>query len=548
MVVDEYRLRPQERPATGGSAAHPDHSPRRRAACFVIGVLVAVTGGFSSALLVANLPQIQGAMGMTPVEGGWLLAAWSATNVCIGMLLVRIHQQFGLRQFTRFALLGLAGLSALQIFLSGHEVALLARAASGMIGATLPVLGIFYILRAMPPNARLGGLMLGFGITQIALPLAWMLAPILLWNGALENLFLFELGLGLAVLAAVSLVSLPSGTAAKAFEKLDLLTLALFAPGIALLSAILVQGRIVWWSTPWIGQALAGAVVLIGAALLVEHNRANPLLNTRWIASGAMLRLVALAAIMRVLLSEPSHGATGLLAMSGMGGDQLVLLYGLAALAAIVGLIASLIMLDPADLLQPVVFSVGLIAVAACMAIYATHPLRPVNLYLGQSLIAFAALYCMGPVMMRGLSQALSRGSAHIISFAALFSIAQTLGGLSGGALLDSMRIVREKFHAARLADAILAGDPMAVDRLSVGSMIADPALLRIEAGAMLRKLVAQEANILASDDIFLLVAFLATVAFVALGGQWLYCRLNGINPTGVSLAALQKKRMEEIR
>ncbi|MFD2272391.1 hypothetical protein ACFS07_17740 [Undibacterium arcticum] len=68
------------------------------------------------------------------------------------------------------------------------------------------------------------------------------------------------------------LLKLPPSDRIKTFEKLDFLTFGLFAPGVALLCAVLSLGRIVWWlETPWIGVALAGAIALITSELVIEH-------------------------------------------------------------------------------------------------------------------------------------------------------------------------------------------------------------------------------------------------------------------------------------
>ena len=74
-----------------GSPATPDHPTRRRVAYFAIGTLLGLTGGFINALLTANLPQIQGALGLTSVQGGWLTATYSMTSVCMSLLLIKFR-------------------------------------------------------------------------------------------------------------------------------------------------------------------------------------------------------------------------------------------------------------------------------------------------------------------------------------------------------------------------------------------------------------------------------------------------------------------------
>src|SRR3546814_4658426 len=86
--------------------------------------------------------------------------------------------------------------------------------------------------------------------------------------------------------------------------------------------------------------------------MLIEHNRANPLLNTRWIGSREIITFAVGAAVMRVLLSEQSFGAFGLLSAVGMGNDQLILYQGVITLATIAGLAVGLMTLNPLDLLR----------------------------------------------------------------------------------------------------------------------------------------------------------------------------------------------------
>ncbi len=79
---------------------------------------------------------------------------------------------------------------------------------------------------------------------------------------------------------------LPPSEREEVFEPLDFLTFGLLAPGLWLLIAVLSEGRIEWWTDQaWMGWALAGSVALIAAAVIVEHRRANPLINTRWLAT-----------------------------------------------------------------------------------------------------------------------------------------------------------------------------------------------------------------------------------------------------------------------
>jgi hypothetical protein len=107
-----------------------------------------------------------------------------------------------------------------------------------------------------------------------------------------------------------------------------------------------VQGRIIWWSTPWLGGALAASVVLIGTAFLIEHYRRNPMLHTRWIGSRNLIKFALTGALVRVLTSEQNFGASGLLAATGLVNDQLVAYYAVLSFATLMGAVLSIARLE----------------------------------------------------------------------------------------------------------------------------------------------------------------------------------------------------------
>ena len=544
----EYRFAPHERPMLPGSPATPDHPTRRRIAYFAIGTLLGLTGGFINALLTANLPQIQGALGLTSVQGGWLTAVYSMTSVCMSLLLIKFRQQFGIQRFTRVVLMSFVALNFAQLFVHGYGTELVVRGAGGIVASGLSTLCLFYFMQAMPPAARLGGFVLGVGMGQVALPLARVLSPLLLVDGNVQNLFLFEAGLTLVCLASVLLLRLPPSDTIEAFEPLDFLTFALFAPGMALLCAVLVQGRIEWWSTPWLGWAVAGAIPLIAVALMVEHNRANPLLNTRWMGTAGVLRFAAVAAIMRILLNEQNYGTIGLLTALGLVPDQLVVFYAIVTLATIAGLALSLKALDPSKVLRPLMISGVLIAVAAFIDASATNLTRPSQLYVTQAMIAFAAVYFLGPTMITGIIQALAKGPSHIVSFSAVFGISQTLGGLGGAALLGSFQVIRERLHSSNLVAGVVATDPQVALRLqqlggAYARVVTDSAQRQTIGVQLLGQQITREANILAFNDVFLLIGVLALIGLLLLAQRWNYYRRNKITPFANEMAALAAMR-----
>ncbi len=548
----EYQFKPHERPTIPGSPATPDHPMPRRVGYFCVGVLIGLTAGFGNALVIANLNNIQGVFGLYSDQAAWLSTVYVMTNVCASMLLIKFRQQYGLQHFARLFLLGYVVITLAHIFVHTFETALLVRAANGIAASGLSTLALYYMIQSMPAAHRLKAIVLGIGVPQLATPLARVFTSGMLEAGNWKALYLFELGMALLSLVAVALLRLPPSERIRAFEKLDFVTFALFAPGMALLCAVLSQGRILWWTeAAWLGYALCGAVALITAALWIEHNRANPLLNTRWLGSRAMLRFALVAIAVRVLLSEQAYGAVGLLTALGMGNDQLVPLYVVVSLATIAGLASSALTVNPLNLERPIRISLLLIAIGAFMDAHSNNLTRPANMYLSQALIAFAAVYFMGPTLLIGMLRALSKGMSHIVSFSALFGITQSLGGLAGSALLGTFQIYREKFHSHSLVQSITLADPLDAARIQAlggayGRVLADPVLRQAEGSALLAQQVTREANVLAFNDVFLTIGIIASATFVWLLALYIRDRIRGHNPMAEPLEAMARMRQRQ--
>src|SRR5690606_19466201 len=105
----------------------------------------------------------------------------------------------------------------------GFWSAILIRAASGVAGAGLMALSVLALFQAMPANKRIGAILIGISIPQLATPLARAIAPPLLAWGDWQMSYFFEVGLVLLTLAALLLLPLPPGKHEKVFEAADLL-------------------------------------------------------------------------------------------------------------------------------------------------------------------------------------------------------------------------------------------------------------------------------------------------------------------------------------
>jgi MFS family permease len=524
LAEEAWDFAPHERPTMPGSPASPSHPLSRRIAYAAIAVLVGLTGGLGSALVSVNLTTLQGSLGLDPAQAAWLPTVYVMTTTSINLLLIKFRQQFGLRPFAMIFVALYAVLTGAHLLAHSFWSAVAVRAASGMAGAALSTLCLYYMMQALPAQWRIKGLVLGIGVPQCAVPLARLFSPDLLGLSQWQALYLFEFGLALLSLAAVSALRLPPTDRQPAFVPLDFITFGLFAIGVGLLAAVLGEGRIVWWTeAPWIGWALVFAIPLLGLAVLIEHHRETPLLNTRWLGSADILRFVVVTTMARIVLSEQTFAAVGLLNSLGQTNDQLQTLFGIIFLASVAGVVASAITLDPARLAYRVMLAIGLVAVAAMVDAQSTSLTRAPQMYLTQAVIAFSATFFLGPALLFGMTRALAQGAGHVISFIAVFGIVNSLGGLGGAAALGSYQVIHEKAHSAAIVQALPPTDPKVIQRIAqggaaVGHVVGDPGLRSAEGGVLLSQAASREANVLAYDDVFRLIAALAalTTAYLA--------------------------------
>ena len=522
-IVREWA--PHERPMMPGSPSTPLHPWPKRLAFGFVGILVAITGSLGNALVTANLTNLQGVFGAFSNEVAWLPAVYVMTNISINLLLVKFRMQFGLRLFTEAFLLLYALVTFFHLFVNDLNSAIAVRAAHGAVAAALSSLGIYYMIQAFPAKHRLKALAIGISASQLAIPLARLFSAGLLELDEWRGLYLFELGLALICFGCVLMLKLPPGDRYNAFEKMDFVTFFLMAPGMGLLCAVISLGRYDWWtSTPWLGWALAGAIVLIVSAVLVEHRRKNPLLNVRWLSSGSVLRLGLTMVLMRIVLSEQNVGPIGFLQYLGLQNDQMTALSLAVLLGVIAGITTSALTIKPTQLEWPIVVALVLMIISALIDSQSNNLTRAPQMVVSQFMMGFAGALFVAPAMLSIIGSVVAE-PRNLVSFVAVFGMSQNLGGLIGSALLGTFQVWREKYHSSLIADNLSNLDPLVMERINnysagLSATLGDATLRGAEGVVLLQAAATREANVLAYNDVYLLTAFIAAGTLI-----WLLSR-----------------------
>ena len=527
---DEYaphEWQPDERPQLLGSPSTPIHPLRRRIAFGFVALVLALTGGLSNGLVVANLVNLQGSFGAYATEMQWLPAAYAMAIVSMNLLLVKFRQQYGLQLFTELFLALYAAITIAHLYAHNLPTAISVRAAHGVVGAALNVLAVYYCIQAFSAVHRIKALVLGFGMAQLALPLARVVSSELLQIGEWSSLVWCELGLSLFSLACVLLLKLPKGDRSRVFERTDFLTFALFAPGVALFCAVLALGRFVWWlEAPWIGVCLASSIGLISAAMMIEQRRSAPLLDIRWLTSPKIAQLALSVILIRILLAEGT-GVVSFFQALGLHTDQMQLMFLCVLIGSALGLLTSALTVKPTNLNRSLMVALLLIAIGAFVDAGITSDTRPAEMYASQFMIAFGSTFFFGPTMLAGFGPVLTE-PRYLVSFSTMFTITQNLGGLLGNAIVGTFETLREKYHSSYLVEHLSSIDPQLNSRLRAGAnafagMVSDVDARATLSLGSLSAAATRQAHVLAYNDVFLAIGALALLVLIWLGVSELY-------------------------
>jgi MFS family permease len=508
-------------------------SPARAAIYMAASLLLFLTQGLGMNLLNANLYQLQGSLSATTTEIAWLSAAYMAPYASMSIALFKIRSQYGLRRFAELSIVCFVFASVLNLFVSDLHSATVVRFLSGMAAAPLSTLGFLYMLEAFPPARKLSvGISLALMNTTLAAPIARIISPPLMELGGWHALYSFEMGLALIALPVVYLLPLTAPPRAKVIQKMDILSYLLLAIGFGCLAVFLTLGRLYWWfEAPWLGVLLAGSIAALTVMAALELPRKMPLIDLRWVFSKENMHMAGILLLFRVVSSEQTTTAANFYMQLGLINDQTQTMYGVILMASIAGGFVCTVLMLTRYVETAHVLALVLIATGAFLDSQSTSLTRPEQMYLSQAMVAAGAAMFLPPVMSRGFATALAKGAPFLVNFLVIFLFTQSIGALLAQAALGSFVTIREKFHSNVLVEHLLLTNPFVAQRVSqlsasYGKVMTDKALLNAEGLQLLGQQVTREANILAYNDAFLIIAIASAIGLVLLLGHLTWQRL----------------------
>ena len=525
-MSDERDVSPVQAPAPAAVAPPPPpYVLRDGLAMAAVAVLLGITQGLGINLVNSNLTGVQGALGATATEASWLTTAYFATNISASVLLTKVRYQYGLRWFADVVIGMYLLLAVAHLFTQHLGSAVVVRAALGLAAAPISSLTVLYMIQAFPPAKIFTGVVLGFAALQIGAPLSRVISEDLLQIGQWQGLNMLDAALAILCMAAINVVRLRPMPTQQMFARGDGIVFALYASALALICVVLTQGRLHWWSdTPWLGVCLAAALLLFGLYVAAELQREKPLLDLRWLVSPFMLRFMGAVLLFRIVLSEQTVGAVGLMNTLGFTNDQMHLLFLCVTLGTIAGFLAALIALPSQKFGVLGDIALVLIIVSALMDGDATVLTRPHDLYVSQTLLATASAMFLASALLQGFSNVIAGGMKNFITFIAAFSGGQALAGLIGQAWLSTLLVDRQRLHYSQLVEHIQLSDPQVAQRLAqlggaYASNIDDSAARATQGLTLLSQQVTQQSYVMAYNDLFHTVALVSTLGFFVFAG-----------------------------
>lgn len=548
-MSDEREVAPVQAPVQAAVAPPPPpYVLRDGLAMAAVAILLGITQGLGINLVNSNLTGVQGALGATATEASWLTTAYFATNISASVLLTKVRYQYGLRWFADIVIGMYLLLAVAHLFTQHLGSAVVVRAALGLAAAPISSLTVLYMIQAFPPAKIFTGVVLGFAALQIGAPLSRVISEDLLQIGQWQGLNMLDAALAVLCMAAINVVRLRPMPTQQMFARGDGIVFALYASALALICVVLTQGRLHWWSdTPWLGVCLAAGLLLFGLYVAAELQREKPLLDLRWLMSPFMLRFMGAVLLFRIVLSEQTVGAVGLMNTLGFTNDQMHLLFLCVTLGTIAGFMAALIALPSQKFGVLGDIALVLIIVSALMDGDATVLTRPHDLYVSQTLLAAASAMFLASALLQGFSNVIAGGMKNFITFIAAFGGGQALAGLIGQAWLSTLLVDRQRLHYSQLVEHIQLSDPQVAQRLAqlggaYASSINDPAARATQGLTLLSQQVTQQSYVMAYNDLFHTVALVSTLGFFVFAGvkthRWHRSRRSTPDDTPASAAS----------
>lgn len=257
--------------------------PRRELSSLglVVVALAALDFGLESSMIVPAIPDLAAHYDASLISVGWLVTGFLLASIVAVPLLSRLGDLYGKRRLLLIALGGFLLGSLICALSTSIELAIVGRAVQGLGAAAGPL--TLALARDTVPSEHLPRVV---GAVMVGASAGGGVGFLL--GGIVVDLFspaaIFWLLAGFAACLILAIPAVVAETPVRRKVRLDLVGVAMLAPGLAVLLLAISKGLAWGWLSPEILGLFAGAALLLAAFVLVERRVPEPYVDLSLVA------------------------------------------------------------------------------------------------------------------------------------------------------------------------------------------------------------------------------------------------------------------------
>ncbi len=472
------------------------------------------------------MPDMQGNLGATLSEVGWVSTGYACANVVIIPLSAWLGDRFGRKNYLLFSLVGFTVASMMCGFATSLSMLIVARVLQGLAGGGLLAKAQSILYESFAPSEQPAAQGM-FGIGIIAGP---AFGPVI--GGYLTDNFgwrwIFFINLPMGALAIVmTYLFLPRDRQEDIINTaVDWLGIGLLALGLGCFQTFLEEGQQDdWFSSRFIctmaATAAIGTLLFIWRELTVEHPAVDlRVLRHRSLAAGSLYSLVLGMGLYGIMFAVPIFVQNYLLFDATQSGFLLM-----------PGALASAITMIFVSRIAGRVDARLLIAIGAVITVVTGLLLAHINPNTGTSSLFF-------PLILRGIGTVFmflpltlatlgSLPKDDVAPGSGFYNLTRQMGSSIGIALITTVLAHRIAVHRAVLVEHVTDSGYATQARLHIYQALfhhagSDSVTAHMQALSLLDRIVDSQATLLSFADVFYYVAlaFILTLPLLLLLGR----------------------------